>query len=260
MAGFVLMAGIAIAPLVVRAAADAAEGMGALPASRIPKYIVEAVNSPDRPAADRELDKSRRPEQLMAFFGIKPGMKVADVSAAGGYTTELLARIVGPSGKVYSQNNPGLLERFKKVKETWDKRLKEPGLSNVVAVVKPLDSPDLFPVEPGTLDAVIIDLNYHDFVWMGVNRTKLNESVFKALKSGGVYGTVDNSAAAGSGDRDAHTLHRIDQAFETKEIEQAGFKLVATSDIFRNPKDTRTVPSGKMNHTQDRFVLKFVKP
>jgi predicted methyltransferase len=227
--------------------------------SQIPVYIVQAVGSPARPAADRELDSSRKPEQILAFFGIKPGMKVADLWAGGGYTTELLARTVGPTGKVYSQNME-FPARFKKAADLWEARPKEPGMANVVEITKPFDSPDLLPVPPGSLDAVIIDMNYHDMVGRGFNRDNINRAVFAALKPGGIYGLVDNSAKPGTGAQDANTLHRIDENFEVGEIEKDGFRLVATSDVLRNPNDPRTQPFWKINHTQDRFVLKFVKP
>ena len=255
-----LAVAICAIPSAVRAAGTtpAVQHESALPEAQIPKYILDAVNSPDRPADDKSRDDSRRPAQLMAFFGIKPGMQVADLWAAGGYTTELLARVVGPSGKVYSQN----LEfpaKFAAVQKTWQDRLKEPGMSNVTEVIRPFDAPDVLPVAPGTLDAVLIVQNYHDLVGRGYDRQKLNAAVFKALKPGGIYGVVDNSAQAGSGARDAGTLHRIDEAFEVKEIEQAGFTLASSSDIFRNPKDDRTLPAFKLNHLEDRFVLKFIK-
>jgi predicted methyltransferase len=227
--------------------------------SAIPPAITAAVNSPDRPAADKERDTSRRPEQMMAFFGIAPRMQVADLWAGGGYTTELLARVVGPSGRVYSQNVE-FPEKFKDAETAWKVRTSEPGLSNVIEVTKPFDAPDLLPVPAGTLDAVIINLNYHDLVARNFDRTKVNAAVMKALKPGGVYGLVDNSAKAGSGARDADTLHRIDEQFETDEITKAGFRLVADADFLRNPKDDRLLPFWKMNHEQDRFVLKFVKP
>jgi len=241
-----------------RAAAAVTEE-GALPESQIPKYIIEAVNSPDRPAADWKLDESRRPAQLMAFYAIKPGMQVGDLWAGTGYTTELIARIVGSSGKVYSQNTE-FPEKFKAAEKLWKDRLKEPGMGNLVEVTKPFDAPDVLAVEPGSLDAVFINLNYHDAVGRGYDRVKLNAAVMKALKPGGEYCVTDNSAQAGSGARDANTLHRIDEKFETREIEKAGFKLVAASSVLRNPKDDRTKPFWEMNRMQDRFILKFVKP
>jgi len=206
----------------------------AVPETEIPQYIIVAINSPDRPAADRESDASRKPAQVMAFFGVKPGMEVADLWAGGGTTTELLARIVGPTGKVYSQN-PVFPDKFKKAETVWKSRLKEPGIVNVVEVTKPFGASDLLPVAPGTLDAVLINLNYHDLFDVGADPDKLNASVLQALKPGGVYGIVDNSAQAGSGTRDTNTLHRIDEDFVVKQVEKDGFRLVATSDALRNP-------------------------
>ena len=170
-----------------------------IPGAQIPADITAAINSPERPAADKALDAGRRPDQILAFYDIKPGMKIADIFAGGGYMTELYARIVGPSGTVYSQNGP-FPEKFKKIGDAWEQRLKEPALKNVVKVSKPFDAPDLLPVPPDSLDAVIIHLNYHDLVGFKLNRENVNAAVFKALKPGGVYGIVDHSAAAGTGD------------------------------------------------------------
>lgn len=255
-AAVVVLLLLAIAPITL---AQAVKQESAVPQAEIPSYISAAINSPDRPAADKEKDASRQPEQMMAFFGIKPGMKVADIWAAGGYTTEILARIVGPTGKVYSQN-VGFPEKFKEAEKAWKARTSEPGLSNVVEVTKPFDAPDFLGVPQNTLDTAIINLNYHDLIARGFDTTKFNEAVYKALKPGGVFGTVDNSAQPGSGARDANTLHRIDEKYEIEQIEKAGFKLVAESNVYRNPNDPRTQPFWKMDHKQDRFMLKFVKP
>jgi predicted methyltransferase len=260
-AALIIVAAVIFIPIAPAAAASqpGAKHETALAEAQIPKYIVEAVNSTNRPTADRKLDASRKPEQLMAFFGIKPGMKVADLWAGGGYTTELLARVVGPDGKVYSQNME-FPEKRKSAEKMWKDRATEPGVANVLEVTKPFDSPEVLPVPPSSLDAVIMNLNYHDMVGRGYDRDKLNAAVLKALKPGGIYGLVDNSAKSGSGARDANTLHRIDENFETAEIEKAGFRLAATSDVLRNPKDPRTEPFWKLDHQQDRFVLKFIKP
>src|SRR5712675_1251267 len=78
----------------------------------VPKAIQAIVDAPDRSDADRALDGGRHPAEMLAFFGIAPGMKVAELGAGGGYTAELLARAVGPTGVVYGQNNKFVLERF----------------------------------------------------------------------------------------------------------------------------------------------------
>src|SRR6185437_6072328 len=51
--------------------------------------VAEIVASPDRSDADRRNDLRRKPVQMLEFIGIRPGMVVLDVSAGGGYTTEL---------------------------------------------------------------------------------------------------------------------------------------------------------------------------
>jgi predicted methyltransferase len=229
-----------------------------VPAAQIPQSITDAINSPDRPAADKALDAGRKPDQIMAFYGIKPGMKVADVFAGGGYMTELYSRIVGSTGTVYSQNGP-FGERFKKIGDVWNARLKEPALKNVVAINKPFAAPDLLPVAPGSLDAVIIHLNYHDMVGFKLNRENVNAAVFKALKPGGIYGIVDHSAKAGTGDAETTTLHRIDEDFLIKDVEKAGFKLTGASAALRHPEDDRSWNVFKHRGETDRFMLKFVK-
>ena len=230
-----------------------------VPAAQIPAPITKAVGATDRPAADRALDAGREPAQWLAFFGIQPGMQVADLFAGGGYTTALLARIVGPSGKVYSVNPP-IPEKYKRIGELWQARLKNPELSNVVAVQKPFDAPDFAIAPPGTLDAVIIHENYHDLVGFKDDMAKINGAVFAALKPGGVYGIVDHSAPKGSGDKDTTTLHRIDEDFVINQVGKAGFKLAARSSALRHPDDDRTWLVFKKRGETDRFVLKFVKP
>ena len=229
-----------------------------VPASKIPKPITDAINAADRPAADKALDAGRKPDQIMAFYGIEPGMKIADIFAGGGYMTELEARIVGSSGTVYSQNGP-FGEKYKKVGDSWNERLKEPALKNVVAINKPFDAPDLLPVPQGSLDAVIIHLNYHDMVGFKLNRENVNAQVFKALKPGGIYGIVDHSAKSGSGDKETSTLHRIDEDFLIKDVEKAGFKLTGASAALRHPEDDRSWNVFKHRGETDRFMLKFVK-
>jgi len=229
-----------------------------VPAAQIPKEITDAINAPDRPAADKALDAGRRPDQIMAFYGIKPGMKVADIFAGGGYMTELISRIVGSTGTVYSQNGP-FPERFKEIGDAWNERLKEPALKNVVAVSKPYNAPDLLPVAPGSLDAVIIHLDYHDMVGFKLDRENVNAAVFKALKPGGIYGIVDHSAKGGTGDTETTRLHRIDEDFLIKDVEKAGFKLTGASAALRHPEDDRTWLVFLHRGETDRFMLKFMK-
>jgi predicted methyltransferase len=231
------------------------------PAADVPDAIKNAVAASDRDDKDRALDAGRKPAEVLAFFKLEPGEKIGELFAAGGYTTELMARVVGDGGKVYAQNTKEILDRF--AREPLSARLAKPAMKNTVMVEQPAEAP--FPPDAKNLDAVICILNYHDFVWLKVDRAKLNKAVFAALKPGGVYGVVDHSATKGSGLNDVQTLHRIDEDAEKKEILAAGFKLDGESDVLRNPEDPRDwnaspTKAAEKRGTSDRFVLRFVKP
>jgi len=230
-------------------------------ATPVPGPIRAALAAPDRSDADRALDAGRKSDRVLAFFGIAPGMKVAELGAGGGYTAELLARIVGPNGTVYGQNNSFILERF--AEKPWSERLATPVMKNVVRVDREFDDP--LPPEAKDLDAVTCILFYHDTVWMKADRAKMNHAVFAALKHGGVFGIVDHAAAPGAGVRDVQTLHRIEKSVVVDEVKAAGFELEAESDILANPADAHDWndsprAAAERRGTSDRFVLKFVKP
>jgi predicted methyltransferase len=219
------------------------------------------VAAPDRTDADRALDPGRKPAAFLAALGVQPGMKVGELFAGGGYTTELLARAVGPNGKVYAENPKWVLEKFGT--KGWEARLARPADANVVREDTELDAP--FPNLDGQLDLVVINANYHDAVWMNVDRAKMNHAVLAALKPGGHYVVSDSSAKAGSGLAEVQTLHRIDEAAVRGEVEAAGFKLESSDDVLRNPADTRDWSAspgaaGEKRGTSDRFILRFVKP
>lgn len=231
------------------------------PAADVPAPIRDAVTAADRSDDDKKLDAGRKPAEVLAFFKLAPGQKIGELFAGGGYTTEVMARIVGDKGTIYAQNTKEVLDRF--ARGPWTERAKKPVMAHVVGVERPSDDP--FPPEAKNLDAVITILNYHDFVWQKADRAKLNKKIFAALKKGGVYGIVDHSAAAGSGTRDVQSLHRIDEEVVKKEVLAAGFKLDGESDVLRNPADTRDWNSspkaaGEKRGTSDRFTLRFVKP
>jgi predicted methyltransferase len=234
-----------------------------IPSEKIPQPIRDAVNAADRSAADKNLDAGRQPEQMLAFLGVQPGMKVADLWAGTGYSTELFARTVGANGAVYSQNPPFPPEA-QTFADAWAERLKSPALKNVTAVSKPFDAGDFLPVPPGSLDVVVTNMNYHDLVIRNIDRAKVNGAVLQALKSGGVYAIIDHSAKDGSGVADIQ-LHRIDEQVVINEVQQAGFSLVARSSALRHADDDRTWSSsprtaGERRGTSDRFMLLFKKP
>jgi predicted methyltransferase len=258
-------------------------------AALTPAQIAAIVAAPDRTAADRTNDQRRKPEQMLAFIGPRPGMVALDVSAAGGYTTELLARAIGPDGIVYGQSRPivapgaaaapsaaeggtpaasapavrppqrrtspeQLAERSNNLEVNHDRA------APIVAVVQPFENPVPADRANGGLDLVTLMFNYHDLGWMGVDRARLNAAVFRALKPGGVYVLADHAGRPGTGISESGTLHRIEESFLRAEVEAAGFRLAQEGTFLRNPNDPRDKNTPEPPQPKDDFVLKFVKP
>ena len=220
------------------------------PAAAVTPDFKALFSAPDRSEADIKNDERRNPMHLFPFTGVQVGMKVLDMGAGGGYSTEMMARSVGPTGKVYGQNAV-LRERF-------EERLKTPVMKNTVSLVRPFDEP--VPAEVNDLDPITFVVAYHDVTFMEVDRAVMNRKMFQALKPGGLLVIADHSARPGEGTTVSKTLHRIEEAALRKEIEAAGFVLVASGDFLRNPADMRDVPVSKSPVPNDEFVLKFQKP
>ncbi|MGB5082186.1 MAG: methyltransferase domain-containing protein [Burkholderiales bacterium] len=213
------------------------------------------VASSDRSEADRQIDRRRKPERLLAFAGARPGMRVLDMGAGGGYSTELLARAVGARGIVYAQDSAALPDR---VRQRFDGRARKPVMKNVVRVVRDYDDP--VPPDVGELDLITFFFAYHDTAFMGVDRAGMNRRLFAALAPGGTLVVADHSAQPGAGLSVVKSLHRIEESVMRREIEAAGFKLVADADFLRNPDDLRDAIVFRARIPVDEFVLKFVKP
>jgi len=218
--------------------------------------IAQILASPDRSAADRTNDIRRKPEQMLAFIGIAPRMRVLDLGAGAGYSTELLARSVGEFGRVYAQNyrmSPEARARF-------EQRLKAASLANTTLHDLSYTSPVPDEVRPGSLDMATFFFVYHDQGNPLVDRARMNRAVFDALKPGGLYIIADHSGRPGTGFSEWNTLHRVEEAAVRREVEDAGFRLVESADFLRNPKDPRDKSVFKPAQPNDEFVLKFVKP
>ena len=241
-----------------------------------------AVQHAGRSADDLKRDQSEHPADLLRLTGIKPGMRVADVMAGGGYYSELLSYLVGPSGHVLLLNNTA----YDKWSEGgWEKRLagnrstaegipgsangatrgnRLPNVEHRTVDLQHLDLPD------HSLDALLLIKVYHDFywidtdpkaVWPKMDAAVVLDQLTRVLKPGGIVLLEDHSAKPGMGSTVAGTLHRIDEAYTVRDFEKRGFKLVGKSDLLRRPQDERTLVSytspglGKT----DRFVLVFRK-
>jgi predicted methyltransferase len=226
----------------------------AAPAPSLAQDYAAIIAAPDRADADRQTDQRRDPVKLLAFTGVKTGMTVLDMGAGGGYSTELMARAVGPTGKVYGQD----YETGARAKERFEARVKTDAMKNVVALARPFDDP--LPAGVGNLDLITFFFFYHDTTYMAVDRAAMNKKLFAALKPGGVLIIADHSAKPGAGTTVGKTLHRIEESALRSEVEAAGFKLVASADFLRHPEDPREERVFQLKVPVDEFVLKFQRP
>jgi predicted methyltransferase len=228
--------------------ATAAQAQGA------PDYAA-MLAAPDRSDADKAADKRRDPLPFLEFAGVRPGMKVLDMGAGGGYSTELMARAAAPNGKVYGQNPPDVSE---KAKAAFEARLKTPAMKDAVSDIRPFDDP--VPPEVNDLDLITFLFYYHDTSYMTVDRAAMDRKMFAALKPGGFLVIADHSALPGQGISVAKTLHRIEESTLRQEVEAAGFHFVAEGNFWRSAADTHDFPPFRPAVPVDNFVLKFQRP
>ncbi|MBB6186855.1 class I SAM-dependent methyltransferase [Rhodanobacter sp. MP7CTX1] len=230
-------------------------------ASEIPAYITAAVADAGRPPEDKAQDANRKPAEVLAFAGIKPGDKVVDLMPGSGYYTRIFSKIVGPKGVVYAlqpaEMDKVAPKRLQSLKTFAGKR----GYANVVILVQPVAAIAI----PERVDMVWTSQNYHDLhdpFMDPANMARIDKSIFDALKPGGIFLVLDHAATPGSGISDTNTLHRIDPAAAKMEVTAAGFELVGDSDILRNPDDNHSLPifDKSIKGKTDKFIEKFRKP
>ena len=209
--------------------------------------------------ADALTDPAMKREEVIAFIGVKPGDRVADIIA--GRFIRALSAAVGPKGKVYAVQADEIVKAHPEVPPALKRITDQPAYANVEVIVAPINALGL----PGKLDAVFIRQNYHDLhdKFMGpADVPAFNRAVFAALKPGGVYVVLDHAAQAGSGLRNTEDLHRIDPATVKAEVIAAGFKLDGESAVLANPADdhTKMVFNPAIRGKTDQFLFRFRKP
>ena len=226
--------------------------------------IANALKAPGRLPEDLQQDASRKPAEVLAFFGVKPGMTVLDLFSGGGYYTEILAALVGPGGHVYAHNNTPYLDFDKDpIAKRYQDPARLPNVERFIAENNALELPD------NKFDFVLMSMVYHDVYlvdeehgWPRIDAPKMLAEIFASMKAGAVLGVIDHVAAAGSPPETGNTLHRIDPELLKREITAAGFVLDAESDVLRNPADDHTLPvfDPNIRGKTDRVVLRFRKP
>ena len=222
-----------------------------------PNPYAQALLAPGRTDADRERDLRDRPAEILALAGFGPGMVIGDVFGGGGYYSEILTHVVGPTGRIVLVNNPPYDNYAKK---GLAERLAGNRLPNVAYSVAPNEALGL---GTGTLDGALIVMSYHDLYyaepkdgWPAIDAGQFIGQLCTALKPGARLLIVDHQARAGSGKADTQSLHRIEDAFAIADFRSHCFELERTSDLLRNPADDHAanVFDPAIRGKTDRFV------
>jgi predicted methyltransferase len=248
----VTAAAICFAPL-------ASAGADKLPVS---KAIAAAVADPARPQADRDRDADRKPAETIAFAGLAPNQRIADLLPGGGYFTRIFSGVVGPKGQVFAvapPKRPDAPPDRPEPAAAVNAIAADPHYQNVTVSVVKVAELKL----PEKLDMVWTSQNYHDLHNVqGIDLAAFNKTVFEGLKPGGTYIVIDHTAEKGAGFTATSTLHRSEPDAVKMEVMAAGFEFVGSSDAIANPADDRKarVFETALRDKTDRFVLKFRKP
>lgn len=221
-----------------------------------------AVADSARPAADTARDENRKPAAMLEFGGIGPGKVVVDMLPGAGYFTRIFAKAVEPGGRVYAYFGTQYDARLKSQNKDPDNQFAD--LKQIYKNLHVIHGPLAQFVTPEPVDVVWTSLNYHDMhnkaYAMDVN--DVNKAVFKSLKPGGYYIILDHKAADSAGDDVTESLHRIKESTVKREVEAAGFKLVAEGHDLMFPGDdgTKRVFENDVRGKTNQFMLKFQKP
>jgi predicted methyltransferase len=237
-------------------AAVLATGLLCAPASAqsVSPAIAAAVADTARPDTDKARDATRKPAETVAFAGVKPGMTVAELGPGRGYYTRILAKAVGPTGKVYAiattaqAARPGGLDALNALAAAYP---------NIKVVT--VDYPTM--MLPEKADLFWTTENYHDFHNNGGDIAALDKAVFNNLKPGGIFYVEDHSAAPGAGLAATSQVHRMDEAVAKSELTAAGFRLDGEGDLLHNAADDRAGSNSESGHfASDRFMLRMKRP
>lgn len=227
-----------------------------LPVFAADPAIEKSIASPERTADDRERDGRDKPAEVLAFAGVKPGMVVADVFSAGGYWTELLSGVVGPTGKVLAINNVPYAQFSKDDRKARYTKGRLPNVEHHLIEASWFNMPQ-------KVDLAIIVMAYHDVYWIdedsgwpAINTDGFIESVKRMIKPGGKLLIIDHNAAAGAGKETAGRLHRLNEEWSKKSLVAHGFIFDKSYDGLRHPDDQleKAVFDPAVKGKTDRYV------
>ncbi len=233
---------------------------GAQAAGEIDAKVESALTAENRPQADRDRDRNRRPLETLKFFGLRDDMRVLELLPGGGWYTRVLAPVLADNGKLYVALGTG---------RTAERVLTLPGFDKVEVLEtsdnlrrnneKRIYEVDDFEFGVDGLDMVVTFRNIHNFD--AASRARINSQVFEALKSGGLYGVIDHTRRHMEPANFENRI-RIDPVLVIKEMLELGFEFVDYSDLHYRADDELEYEVGRRSVSgyTDRFTLLFRKP
>lgn len=243
------MRGIALAALLMLAAPALAQTYGA-PA------IGDALAAPDRSSDARFRDRSRQPDLIFAAAEIKPGDRVLDVGAGGGYLTLLASSLAGETGRVDLHNTPGWIAQFPYLDpEDLAGRIRRGNVGYIVSAW------DELPGESGTYDVILMGQVYHDTLLEAANVPVMNARLFDLLKPGGRLIVEDHDGDPDMPPARQVGLHRLAKGVVIGELTAAGFENTGEAYIAPGKDDYRfNVFRPNLRGRTNRYILTFTKP
>jgi ubiquinone/menaquinone biosynthesis C-methylase UbiE len=170
-----------------------------------------------------------RREDVLRQLRLRPGQRVADVGTGTGFFALMMARAVGPQGRVYA------VDIARNFVDAVVQRAKSQNLQNVIGVVNDQRGVRL---PPNSVDLVFISDTYHHFEYP---KSTLR-SIHSALKPDGELVVIDFRRIPGLSDSWVLGHVRVGEPEVQAEIEAAGFEL-----------------SERLNFMRSQFYLRFRK-
>jgi predicted methyltransferase len=241
-------------------------GSSAIAAEPATANAIDAALASERMPGDRAEDGWRKSRDVLNFLEVAPGHHVLDFYAGPGYYSELLSRVVGPTGSVIIYNNELYAQaaHHDLMKRLGRKRLPNARMQK--------EASNYLRLEPESLDRVIFVQVYHDLYWqprdsmepMG-DAQKVLSRLKAALKPGGLVVVLDhvaNETPRADLVSVANRMHRIDPKAVRVDFEQAGFEFAGELNVLRSAEDdhTKSVFNPSIRRRTDQFIYKFKKP
>ena len=229
-------------------------------ANEIDSKVEAALASESRPAMDRERDRNRRALETLNFFGMKDDMRVVELLPGGGWYTRVLGPVLAENGKLYVALGTGPMSEHLLDQPGFDRVERLETAANIRRdEERRIYVADDFDFGVNDIDMVLTFRNLHNFD--PESRARINSQVYKALKSGGLYGTVDHTRRHME-PSNGENRRRVDPVMIIKEMLDQGFEFVDYSDLHYRADDELEYEVGRRSVTgnTDRFTMLFRKP